>query len=221
MRTIEDRNSVRELRTEGWSIKQIEKHLGIARSTISGWVKDIELTPEQMRVLSERKAVQYIHIKNEANRKRDEAKIKRELDSETGKKRCGYDLSFRLVCALYWGEGTKNKNTFAITNCSPDMLRVVGEWLIKEGFKDRIRFGIGYHSENGVTENEIKCYWMNELKWLLPEHICKMTVYGINRASQRRGVGKQPFGTARVSVHSTKLASMISGGIEYLKEMGL
>jgi hypothetical protein len=171
--------------------------------------------------LSDRKAVQYIYVQKEAIRKSEEARIKRDAQAEDGKMRCEDDLSFRIVCALYWGEGTKNKNSFTITNCSPDMLRVVGDWLVKEGFMDRIHFGIGYHVENGITEDEIKAYWMGQLKWLSSSHINKMTKYIINRASQKKRVGKQPFGTARICVHDTKLASMVRGGIEYLKEKGL
>jgi hypothetical protein len=221
MRTTEERKTARDLRKQGWSIKQIERHLGIARSTASVWVRDIELTQEQIRVLSDRKAVQYAYVQKEAIRKSEEARIKRDAYSEEGKTRCKDDISFRVICALYWGEGTKHKNSFIVTNCSPDMLRVIGDWLVKEGFLNRIRFNIGYHVANGITEDEIKAYWMGHLKWLSLGHINKMTKCVINRASQKKRIGKQPFGTARICVHDTKLASMVRGGIEYIKGTGL
>ena len=43
----------RELRQQGWSVRQIERHLGVARSTVSVWVRDIELGPEQRQRLIE------------------------------------------------------------------------------------------------------------------------------------------------------------------------
>jgi len=43
----EARDEARRLRFEGASINEIEKTLGVARSSVSRWVSDIELSPEQ------------------------------------------------------------------------------------------------------------------------------------------------------------------------------
>ena len=218
---VEEYEKARELRKMGCSIRDITKRLGVAKSSVSIWTKDIELTKEQMEVLSRNKAVQYVNIANEAKRKMEEAKIRHAGFSKEGKIRAKTDISFRVLCGLYWGEGSKEKNSFVITNCSADMLRVIGDWLVEEGFEKRIRFNIGYHLDNCISEIEIKKHWMNELKWLSEDKINKMTQYKINRASQKKLRGRQPFGTAKLCVHDTKLANMVKGGIEYLKEKGL
>jgi transposase len=34
----------RKLRADGLSVREIEQHLGVARSSVSLWVRDVELT---------------------------------------------------------------------------------------------------------------------------------------------------------------------------------
>ena len=55
MKTAE-RNMARKLRREGLSMRQIERRLGVARSTVSLWVREIELTDHQREELRARGA---------------------------------------------------------------------------------------------------------------------------------------------------------------------
>jgi transposase len=50
----EERQRARELRASGWSVKEIERHLGVSRSSVSLWVRDVQLNEEQRRRLSEK-----------------------------------------------------------------------------------------------------------------------------------------------------------------------
>ena len=43
----DERNEARRLRALGWSIREIQAHLGVARSSVSIWVRDVPLTQEQ------------------------------------------------------------------------------------------------------------------------------------------------------------------------------
>ena len=46
MKTDEQRRA-RELRAEGWSVKEIQQHLGVSRSSVSIWVRDVPLDRQQ------------------------------------------------------------------------------------------------------------------------------------------------------------------------------
>lgn len=48
MAKSKEKNKALKLRQQGESIKKIAKKLKIAKSTISLWCRDIELTPEQI-----------------------------------------------------------------------------------------------------------------------------------------------------------------------------
>lgn len=216
-----ERNIARELRSNGLSIREITKRLQVSKSSVSIWVRDIELTKEQMDVLSKNKKLAYKYIADQAKKTQQEAQIRYAKYMEEGKKLCKRSSGFRVLCGIYWGEGSKDRNVFEVTNCSSDMLRIVGDWLVKEGYLNKIRFRVGYHIENCIGEDLIRSYWMSKLKWLSPSHFTNMTKYKINKESQRKLIGKQPYGTAKVTVCNTRLANMTMGGIEYLKEFGL
>jgi len=53
LKTAEQQRA-RELRSKGWSIKEIERALGVSRSSASTWVRDVKLGPEQLDRLAAR-----------------------------------------------------------------------------------------------------------------------------------------------------------------------
>ena len=54
---LKEKSEARRLRFLGCSLNEIQERLGIAKSSISLWVRDVELTPEQKKELS-RKGIQ-------------------------------------------------------------------------------------------------------------------------------------------------------------------
>jgi transcriptional regulator with XRE-family HTH domain len=50
----DEQNRARELRAQGHSVKEIERSLGVSRSSVSRWVRDVPLGPEQRRALAAR-----------------------------------------------------------------------------------------------------------------------------------------------------------------------
>jgi orotate phosphoribosyltransferase-like protein len=46
-----ERARARELRAKGWSIKDIERQLNVSRSSVSLWIRDVVLAPEQLERL--------------------------------------------------------------------------------------------------------------------------------------------------------------------------
>jgi len=55
MKTAEQAEA-RRLRRLGWSVKEIERHLSVSRSSVSLWVRDVTLTKEQIEELHRRSA---------------------------------------------------------------------------------------------------------------------------------------------------------------------
>jgi predicted transcriptional regulator len=47
----------KELRSQGMSIKTIAKELGVSAGSVSVWVRDIELSPEQIETLKSQNAI--------------------------------------------------------------------------------------------------------------------------------------------------------------------
>jgi predicted transcriptional regulator len=214
----EEIKKARELRKEkGFSIKEIANTLKVAKSSVSLWVRNIELTKNQIERLEKRiEYNRYNFIIKQAKNKKEKYEKIREIFRKNGFILAKNDFYFQNICCLYWGEGAKSRNTFSISNCDPKMLNFVGRWLIKN--KHKITFYVCCH-DNSENNKKIKKYWMKNLPFLKLNMFRKITRYKENKGSKKRQLRKQIYGTARITINSTELIQMIYGGIEYLVNM--
>src|SRR5260370_10227949 len=112
----EKRKEARRLRQElGLSINQICKHLGVAKSSVSVWVRDIQLTHEQKQTL-EQQHYAYRAQANGATNARKYREIRRQYQDEGRANAREHDPLHIAGCMLYWAEGRKNKNWLVLTN---------------------------------------------------------------------------------------------------------
>jgi len=222
----EAKNHARELRRQGLSIKEICKKLGVAKSSVSIWVRDIELRADQLEALNlqmirSRQRFGYLSRCDGANKNRIEAEQRHRLYEQSGRELAKVDERFRLVCALYWAEGKKRgKNTFSISNSDPRLMRVFLDWLVRSGFDQRIAFRVQYYEGNGFSVEMIKAWWRNKLPRLDGKHFRKFVKCTLNRASQQKKVGSLPYGTATIEVCDSELFFNVMGGIKYLQDLG-
>src|SRR5574342_373640 len=112
----EAREQARELRRAGHSVKQICRMLGVAKSSVSVWVRDIELTDEQ-RLALERHYPGYPG--QNAGSRAVAAKyrqLRRQYQEEGRAKAREGDPLHLAGCMLYWGEGEKGRPSLALAN---------------------------------------------------------------------------------------------------------
>jgi hypothetical protein len=209
---LKEKLEARKLRQEGKSLKEICRLLNVGKGSVSVWVRDIVLTDAQKLELGSRYDRQY----RGARRVKELAEIEHNKAKAIGRIRAGESEGFRLLCALYWGEGAKTSKKFAIGNADPLLLKVAVKWLRENGYTNRIQFRVQYYGENGVSEDEISKWWLNKLSGIEFTHFKKFTKCVINRASQRKKIGKLLYGTATVTVNSIQLFYEVMGGIEFL-----
>lgn len=152
------RKTVRMLRRQGLSYREIEKKVNVAKSTISVWCKDILLNFEQKarldanwkqagyrgsRIIAERRAEEIRVIKEQA---------KQEIHSLTPRE---FQIAGTII---YWAEGSKTSNT-SITNCDPNLILFMTRWFEKVCNipSNRLRAHLHYHEAQ--DEEKIKKYW--------------------------------------------------------------
>ncbi len=217
-----ERAEARRLRMTGCSIKEIARTLRVGVASVSAWVSDIKLTEEQIRVLEERQQKSRRCLLERGRRLRLLAAAVHEQYRKEGYEKAKEDQEFAVICALYWGEGTKgSKNRyFALSNADPRLLGIVFRWLVASGYGERISFRVQYYGENGLSEADITSWWMEKIPGLEDKHIRKFTKNIVNRASQRKKQGKLPYGTATLYVCNVQLYFRLMGGIDYLAEAG-
>jgi AcrR family transcriptional regulator len=121
---VAERNEARRLRREqGLSLKEIAASLGVAKSSVSLWVRDIELTPEQHRRLA---AQNRMHPRQLLARAAliEKHRARRFAAQAEGRSYAKHGDPFHAAgCMLYWAEGSKARNSVEITNADPEVLR--------------------------------------------------------------------------------------------------
>jgi hypothetical protein len=157
------------LRKSGMSMTVIERKLGIPRSTLSGWFKDVKLTEEQRLSLMKNKQDGWALARVRAVESHRAQKALRLLTAkqaaiETLDKieisEATLDLAFAM---LYLGEGAK-KDVSSIASSEPFILRFVMTVL-------RHNYGIGpdmvrcdLHLRMDQDGETMKHYWSEQLK---------------------------------------------------------
>jgi transcriptional regulator with XRE-family HTH domain len=211
-----ERELARHLRrVEGASIKDIARLVGVSASSVSTWVRDIALTPEQHEALAARNVAynrQMSGTWNQAARRR----AQRVDYQEHGRAIARFgDPLFVAGCMLYWAEGAKSRNTVKFTNSDPEMVRFFVRFL-RDRFEvgdDAISLTCNLFADHQARQREIERFWLDVAE--LPEScLRKSTVNVYSKYSQKKRRNKLPHGTCRLTVCRTWLAQSIYGAIQ-------
>ena len=213
-----EREEARKLRSEeGLSVGEIAKRLGVSKGTSSRWLKDIELTDEQRLKLSERGRVS-IGQQKWAKKEKERAKEAREEYQKAGRNfaQSGRaDLDYKILCALYWAEGNKDRWTVGMTNTDPDMLNIFVRGMRRYfGCKDAdFAVSVMAHLGNGLTVEQIRDYWLKKLG--LPEECFRrFTLKSKYYSTQNKKHNRHVYGGCSVCVHSTEIVQKLYGSIQ-------
>jgi hypothetical protein len=157
-----------ELRKQGNSIPSISRDLGIPLSTLSGWLKNIELTPEQRENLDSRWREDLQKARVEAIKWHNAGKEER-LESAAQQAKAvlekipnDNEVLELALAFLYLGEGSKNNNT-SLGSSNPTILRFYIA-SIQHLYKVPIeKIKCYLHLRADQNDVELKEYWATEL----------------------------------------------------------
>jgi AcrR family transcriptional regulator len=117
------------LASDGLPINEIARRLGVSKSSVSHWVRDIELTADQQRALRSMNPAYNRQI-NGARSNAARAREARERAQESGRVRARRGDSLHLAgCMLFLAEGSRSRNRVRFTNSDPDILRLFVTFL--------------------------------------------------------------------------------------------
>jgi transposase-like protein len=210
----EKREMARRIRREeGASINEISRRTGAAESSISRWVRDIQLTPEQRETL--RIAAYNGHVKGRTMH----AQLRREarkMAQEEGRMRAQQgDAFFAAGCMLYWAEGSKQRNKAEFTNSDPEIVRFFVRFL-KTYWNlgdDEIRVTCNLFADHIVRQRAIEQFWL-DVAQLPRKSLRKSTVNVYSKYSKKKRTNRLPYGTCRVTVARTRVVQAIYGAIQ-------
>jgi transposase-like protein len=210
------RAEARRLRSErGMALREIAEQLGVSKSSVSLWVRDIELTPEQDAALLAKNPVRNGQLRG-VRVYSDRCRAERIAAQEHGRARVrARDPEFIAGCMLYWAEGSKTRNAAQLVNADPDLIATFLRFL-RSCYRlphERVAFSVNCFLGNGLTLDEIQEWWL--LRLGLPATCLRKSI--VNRPSSASKLRKGhvlPYGTARVTVYSTFVVQSIYGAIQ-------
>lgn len=210
MRLIE-KNLARKLRAKGKSINEISIKLKAPKSSVSLWVRNIELNPAQIQKLSEKGSRKLIIEKRRITRLKNES-LKRQIIIDTAQNEITKlsDKELWLVgTMLYWAEGGKTQRSLVrFSNGDPEMIKIMMVFFRKICQVPEEKFRGYIHIHPHLNHTRAESYWSSITGIPLKKFF--KTYRKINISSKNKK-DTLPFGTFDIYICSTELFLKIMG----------
>ena len=151
---LEERRRARELRAEAWTLQEIADELGVAKSSVSVWVRDVEFVAKPRRRVAAQRS--YVHPARQAKLDQIE-RLNRE-----GLERVGTlsEREFLMAgIALYAGEGAKTDGAVGFANSDPELVALFCRWLRHFFDIDERRVRLRLYLHEGLDLSAATDFW--------------------------------------------------------------
>jgi transcriptional regulator with XRE-family HTH domain len=202
---VEAQERARELRAEAWTLADIAAELGVSKSSVSVWVRDVAFTPNPRR----------------AGRRREPNALQRRKATEIaeladeGRRRIG-ELSDRdllvVGTALYAGEGSKRDGEISFANSDPRMVGLFLTWLRRFFPIDERRLRVALYLHQGLDLDAAVRFW--EEVTGIPSVQFRKPYRAAADPTMRRN--KHPMGCVGVSYGSSRAHRGVIGLVDAL-----
>jgi DNA-binding transcriptional MerR regulator len=201
------RRMARELRADGRSLREIATELGVAKSSVSLWVRDMPV-PEGLR---ERAA--HAHRINGQRWLRDRARRESERQQVKAAARALVgpvtDRELRLVgAALYWAEGAKDKpydrrEKVVLINSDAEVIILFQRWLdLLVVPEDDRRYRLSIHESADLESAQT---WWSQVTGVPIDRFDRPTLKRHNPRTVRRNIGAGYHGCLVISVCQSRV----------------
>lgn len=216
---IEQKIYARELRKKGKSLNEIISATGYSKGSVSVWVRDIELTKNQRKRISE-KGRTFESIERRRMKRLYNESVKRKKVIDIAKKdfaKISKEELKMIGIVLYMGEGTKTKiGTASLTNSDEKIIKITMRFFREICMVEEKKFRAYIHTFEKANVTLIEKYWSNITKIPRSQFYKTYIKQSISTQNKRKTL---PMGTIEISVNDTKLYLTIMGWIEKIKEL--
>ncbi|WP_449060777.1 hypothetical protein [Planomonospora algeriensis] len=206
----------RELRAEGRTYKEIGEELGVSKSSVSLWVRDLPRTGRLSREEARRRNVE--GVERYWEQEREIRRAARQGISDAAAAGMGWLTDREILIAgavAYWCEGYKNKpyresNHVTFINSDPGLILLFLRFMDVAGVsRDRLYFRVHIHESADVEAAER--FWL-DLTGAEPGQFRRATLKRHNLQTVRRNTGVDYRGCLRIDVlKSLEVYRMIEG----------
>lgn len=202
----EKRKRARKLRRGGASYSEIQKELHIAKSTLSTWVSDIELSDDQRRQIKGRKKFRGSNESFYRNKRRAYQDAGREMARSIP------DKDFVIGCMLYWAEGGKGRNMLQFSNSDPEMVKVFIRFLDRFFAAENISTYVQCYDGNGLNAQDVETFWAD----VVGRGPVKVRMKPASKTGRGSKANKRPHGCCYINLCKTEAVQKLFGAIQEL-----
>lgn len=160
---VQIREKAKEMRRKGLSYRDILELLKVSKSSLSLWLRDLPLTPEERRSLRHRKDANISRGRIKAASALSRRRLEREKivfeEAKINFKVYARDPLFPIGIALYWAEGGKRSNQFYFVNSDSEMISLMARWIQKYIEPDKSRWQVRLYTHRPFAHENQEQYW--------------------------------------------------------------
>jgi hypothetical protein len=205
---VYEQERARELRAEAWTLLEIAQELGVSKSSVSLWVRDVEFEPRPRKKAARRRGPNKLQVAKQA-----------EIDEMLawGQDRIGQlsDEAFLAAgAALYAGEGSKTDGTVTFSNTNARMMAFFCRWLRTAFDIDESRLRLRLYLHQGLDLAAATDFWCRVTD--IPVAQVGKAYRAVADPSIRQS--KHPMGCAYVSYCCSRTHRAVMGLVDALLE---
>jgi transposase-like protein len=215
MKSLEKQHALR-LRHQGYSIASIAEKLGVAKSSVSLWVRTVELDEAKLKAL-QRKPYSNAAVEKRRIARLQNEELKRQKVISAASETLGGVLSMRELwitgVALYWAEGGKTRRLLRFSNGDPSMINVMMRFFRKICEVPEAKFRGYIHIHPNLDANAAEQYWSSLTGIPLSQFFKTYRKPNISSKGKRQSL---PHGVLDIYVLDTQLFYKMTGWIQSL-----
>ncbi len=152
---VVERERARELRAESWTLQEIADELGVAKGSVSVWVRDVEFTPKPRNRGHSSHRPHPLTVKKEAELSSCRAEAIKLIGALS-------DRDLEMYClALYAGEGAKaDGGGIVFANSDTRLIVIFLHWLRSSFEIDETRLRMRLYLHAGLDLDRALDHWV-------------------------------------------------------------
>ena len=154
---VEERHRARTLRAQAWTLHAIATELGVSKSSVSTWVRDVEFTPRPRNRGHPAGPKHPMRVKKEAEIERCRVEAEAWVGELTAR-----DLAMFCI-GLYAGDVSKTDGAVSMANTNSRYLRALLAWLRGEFELVESRWRAWLYLHEGLDLESSIAHWVGLL----------------------------------------------------------
>lgn len=207
-----------QLRKRGYTYSQIKEQLGLQKSTLSDWLRNLSLSDKQLLALERNKEKKELlrreryHITRKNQR---EERFKKVYEEQKKLLPLSKRELFLTGIFLYWGEGEKSHGIISISNSDPRIIKFAIYWMTRSLDIERSKLRVSLHLYKDMDISKSIGFWSKTLG--LPKTQFQKPYI---KKSNREGLTYKSFGhgTCRLYFSSVELSEKVAMSIKVISD---